>query len=139
MTDVARVAEPSPVDHREELRAAHRHRQEAQQLHANAMAAERRGRALMQDAEHELAELEQQEAVDAAAAAERIAADIAAGQPMPDLPPRSAGWHDKKAVAQDRGRRRRGRRIVSWRRGRKQRLGPPPRRRPPSKVPSPGC
>jgi hypothetical protein len=40
--------------------------------------------------------------VHAAAAAGRIAADIAAGQSMPELPPRPAGWHDKKAIAQDR-------------------------------------
>jgi hypothetical protein len=94
--------EPPPVDVREELRAAHRQRQEAQQHHANAVAAERRGRALLSDAERELAELEQQEAADAAQAAERIAADIAAGQSMPELPPRPAGWHDKKAIAEDR-------------------------------------
>jgi hypothetical protein len=96
------VAEPLPVDTREELRAAHMRRQEAQQHHEHAMAAERRGRALMQDAERELAALEQQEAVDAAMAADRIAADIAAGQSMPTLPERPAGWHDKKAIAQDR-------------------------------------
>jgi hypothetical protein len=95
-------AEPLPADTRDELRAAHRHRQEAQQHHANAMAAERRGRALLQDAEHELAELERQEAVDATIAAGRIAADIAAGQSMPTFPERPAGWHDKKAIAQDR-------------------------------------
>jgi hypothetical protein len=94
--------EPPPIDIRDELRAAHRHRQEAQQHHANAMAAERRGRALLSDAEHELAEIEHQEAADAAQAADKIAADIAAGQPMPTLPERPAGWHDKKAIAQDR-------------------------------------
>jgi hypothetical protein len=94
--------EPPPVDIREELRAAHRHRQEAQQHHDHALAAERRGRALMSDAEHELAEIEHQEAVDATIAAGRIAADIAAGQSMPTLPERPAGWHDKKAIAQDR-------------------------------------
>ena len=66
------------------------------------MAAERRGRALLSDAEHELAEIEHQEAVDATIAAGRIAADIAAGQSMPILPERPAGWHDKKAIAQDR-------------------------------------
>jgi hypothetical protein len=87
---------------RDELRAAHRQRQEAQQHHANAMAAERRGRALVQDAERELAEIEYQEAVEASQAASRIAADIATGQSMPTLPERPAGWHDKKAIAQDR-------------------------------------
>jgi hypothetical protein len=101
MSDVAQAA-ALPGDVREELRAAHHRREEAQQHHANAMAAERRGRALMQDAEHELAEIERQAAADAAQAAERIAADIAAGQSMPTLPERPAGWHDKKAIAQDR-------------------------------------
>jgi hypothetical protein len=91
-----------PVDTREELRAAHQHRQEAQQHHANAMAAERRGRALLQDAEHELAEIEHQEAVAATTAAGRIAADIAAGQSMPTLLERPAGWVERKAIAQDR-------------------------------------
>jgi hypothetical protein len=66
------------------------------------MAAERRGRALLQDAERELAEIEHQEAVDATIAAERIAADIAAGQPMPELPPRPAGWVERREVARDR-------------------------------------
>jgi hypothetical protein len=94
--------EPPPVDVREELRAAHMRRQEAQQQQSNAMAAERRGRALLSNAEHELAEIEHQEAVDATIAAGRIAADIAAGQSMPILPERPAGWHDKKAIAQDR-------------------------------------
>ena len=94
--------EPPPVDIRDELRAAHQHRQEAQQHHTNAMAAERRGRALIQDAERELAEIEHQEAVEATIAAGRIAADIAAGQPMPTLPERPAGWPDKKAIARDR-------------------------------------
>jgi hypothetical protein len=56
----------------------------------------------MQDAEHELAEIEHQEAVDATIAAGRIAADIAAGLPMPTLPERPPEWHDKKAIAQDR-------------------------------------
>jgi hypothetical protein len=96
------VAEPPPVDIREELRAAHHRRQEAQQHHVNAMAAERRGRALLQDAEHELGEIAHQEAAGATQAAERIAAGIAAGQPMPTLPERPAGWHDKKAIAHDR-------------------------------------
>jgi hypothetical protein len=102
MTNVAQAVVPPPIDVRDELRASHRLRQEAQQHHANAMAAERRGRALLQDAEHELAEIEHQEAADAAQAAERIAADIAAGQSMPILPERPAGWHERKTVARDR-------------------------------------
>jgi hypothetical protein len=57
---------------------------------------------LLQDAEHELAEIEHQEAVDATIAAGRIAADIAAGQPMPELPARPPGWVERKAIAQDR-------------------------------------
>jgi hypothetical protein len=102
MTDVAQAVVPPPVDVRDELRASHRLRQEAMRNHEHATAAERRGRALMQDAERELAEIEHQEAADATRAAERIAADIAAGQPTPTLPERPAGWHDKKAIAQDR-------------------------------------
>jgi hypothetical protein len=102
MTSVAQAVVPPPVDVRDELRASHRLRQEAMRNHEHAMAAERRGRALMQDAEHELAEIEHQEEGDATQAAERIAADIAAGQSMPELPARPAGWHDKKAIAQDR-------------------------------------
>jgi hypothetical protein len=102
MSDVAQLAAPSQGDARDELRAAHRHRQEAQQQHGNAVAAERRGRALLQDAEQELREIEHQEAADATMAAGRIAADIAAGQPMPELPARPPGWHERKAIAQDR-------------------------------------
>jgi hypothetical protein len=71
--------EPPPVDVRDELRAAHRHRQGAQQHHASAMAAERRGRALLSDAEHELAEIEQAETTIAAQVAAQIARDIATG------------------------------------------------------------
>jgi hypothetical protein len=94
--------EPPPVDSREELRAAHMRRQESMQHHEHATAAERRGRALLSEAERELVEIEQQESVDAALAAERIAADIAAGQPAPELPARPVGWHARKGVAQDR-------------------------------------
>jgi hypothetical protein len=101
MIDVARVAEPPP-DTREELRAAHQRRQESMQHHEHAVAAERRGAALLSEAEHELGELERQEAADAALAAERIAADIAAGQSMPELPPRPPGWHERKSLAEDR-------------------------------------
>jgi hypothetical protein len=102
MTDVAQAVVPPPVDVRDELRASHRLRQEAMRNHEHAMAAERRGRALMQDAERELAEIEHQEAADATIAAGRIAAGIAAGQPMPTLPERPAGWLERKATAQDR-------------------------------------
>ena len=49
--------EPPPADTRDELRAAHLRRQEAQRNHEHAVAAERRGRALLQDAEQELREL----------------------------------------------------------------------------------
>jgi hypothetical protein len=66
------------------------------------VAAERRGRALLQEAEQELRELERQEAVDAAAAAGRIAAGIAAGQSAPELPARPAGWHERREIARDR-------------------------------------
>jgi hypothetical protein len=56
----------------------------------------------MQDAEQALRELERQEAVDAAAAAGRIAAGIAAGQAAPELPPRPAGWLERREIARDR-------------------------------------
>jgi hypothetical protein len=102
MNGEALQTEALSVDTRDELRAAHHRRQEAQQHHDHALAAERRGRALIQDAERELAEIEHQEAVEATIAAGRIAADIAAGQPMPELPERPAGWHERKAIAQDR-------------------------------------
>jgi hypothetical protein len=90
MSDVAHVAEAPPVDTRDELRAVHRHRQQVQQHHEHAMAAERRGRALLSDAEHELAEIEHQEAVEATQAAERLAAAITAGAAHADAP-RAAG------------------------------------------------
>jgi hypothetical protein len=98
MSDLAQVAEPPPVDIREELRAAHHRRQEAQQQHANAMAAECRGRALMSDAERELAEIEQAETTIAA----QIARDIATGESAPELPPRPAGWLERREIARDR-------------------------------------
>jgi hypothetical protein len=101
MTEALRT-EPLPVGVRDELRAAHRHRQEAQRSHEHASAAERRGRALLQDAERELAELERQEAVDAAAAAGRIAADVVAGNPPAPMAARPPGWYERREIARDR-------------------------------------
>jgi hypothetical protein len=102
MTNVAQAIVPSPVDVREKLRAAHMRRQEAQQHHANAMAAERRGRALLSDAERELAEIELAETTIAAEAAAQIARDIATGESAPELPPRPAGWLERREIARDR-------------------------------------
>jgi hypothetical protein len=101
MTDVAQAA-TLPGDVRDELRVLHARREQALQHHQNMIAAERRGRALLQDAEQELRELERQEAVDAAAAAGRIAAGIAAGQSAPELPARPVGWLERREIARDR-------------------------------------
>jgi hypothetical protein len=65
------------------------------------VAAERRGRALLADADSELAEVEQQATADAATAAERLAADIAAGE-RGSLPGRPPGWLQRRELAQDR-------------------------------------
>jgi hypothetical protein len=91
-----------PGDVRDELKILHARRQQAQQHHTNMIAAERRGRALLADAEAELAEIGQQESVEAAIAAGRIAADIAAGEPAPFLPPRPPGWLERREIARDR-------------------------------------
>ena len=102
MSDVAQAVVPPPVYVRDELRASHRLRQEAMRNHEHAVAAERRGQALLSDAEHELAEIEQAETTIAAQMAAQIAQDIASGQPAPDLPPRPAGWHERREIARDR-------------------------------------
>jgi hypothetical protein len=56
----------------------------------------------MQSAEREAAEIEQAEATIAAQAAAQIASDIATGESAPELPPRPAGWRERREVAQDR-------------------------------------
>jgi hypothetical protein len=94
--------EPLPVDIRDELRAAHRHRQEAQQHYENMRHAERRGAALLSDAEHELAEIEQQSSAETAQAAAKIAADVAAGNPPAPMAPRPPGWYERREIARDR-------------------------------------
>jgi hypothetical protein len=100
MSDVAQAA-ALPGDVRDELRVLHARREQALQQHANMLAAERRGRDLLADAEHELAEIEAQEKADAGMAAERLAADIVTGQPG-FLPPRAPGWLQRREIAQDR-------------------------------------
>ena len=56
----------------------------------------------MQSAEREAAEIEQAEATIAAQAAAQIARDIATGEPAPELPPRPAGWLERREIARDR-------------------------------------
>jgi hypothetical protein len=100
MSDAAQAL-ALPGDVRDELRVLHARREQALQQHSNMIAAERRGAALLADAESELAEIEQQAAVDAAMAAERLAADIAAGE-RGSLPGRPPGWLQRREIAQDR-------------------------------------
>jgi hypothetical protein len=98
---MAQAVASLPGDVRDELKVLHARRQQAEQHREHLIAAERRGRALLADAEAELAEIEAQAAAGAARAAERLASDIAAGQPAPSLPPRPPGWLERKTIAQD--------------------------------------